>query len=400
MVGRVTILSHTDFMSYIRLFFLIVPLLVFSAIPAEAQLDDWAYLEPEYGAFEARFPKEHTAIERKIRLDENNESYLSTYSAKVKERGYEKTYLIKLEQKIGDRLSANMIAYALATDTAQYEKMAKSLGGELITEADLTYKEFRGKDLFLTYKDKTTKIKMGIRVRILFTDVSRLYMVVQGPADLSYSYRSNNFFDNIRLFDGRQQLKGNFADSMESYTSPKNIFTLKAPKIGNPFIEKEPEKNETARTDSIRLAYVDPIIKYKTYYSVKSFITDETLTNLQVRALLVEDFIKVYMKNASPTSIRVEEISINDRKIFTAQASIPTTPENPNINFLMLEAHQKDNIVAVQEMAGTAALVLSPFALSTFAAFKFHPLRYTDPEAAEEMPLTRGWRRQITEQKK
>jgi hypothetical protein len=376
-------------MSYIRLFFLIVPLLLIASAPTSAQMDDWAYLEPENGAFEARFPKTHTAVENKIRLDENSESYIATYSAKVRERGNDKTYLIKLEQKIGDKLTANMIAFALANDTAQYEKMAKTLKGELVTETDLTYKEFRGKDLFLTYKDKETKIKMGIRVRILFTDVSRLYMVVQGPADISYSYRSNNFFDNIRLLDGRPPLPGSFSESMKAYASPKNIFTIRAPKAGNPFIEKEPETTETPRTDSIRVAYIDPIIKYKTYYTVRSFITEKPLNNLQVRALLVEDFIKNYMSNASPTSIRVEEISINDRKIYTAQASIPTTPENPNINFLMLEAHQKDNIIAVQEMAGTAAQVLSPLSMSTFEAFQFHPLRFLDPTARRTAPLSR-----------
>ena len=350
-----------------------------------AQMDDWSYLEPESQAFEARFPTKRTVKENRLRINDDTVLFISEYTANIKERGEDKTYMVKLEQKIGKPLKSNMIAFALASDTARYRKLAETLNGKMITEADLNLNQFRGKDFFIAYK-KDNK-NMGMRIRVLLTDISRIYLITNGIAETSYSYKATNFFDKIKLFDGNATIPGKLNDEWVSLASPTNIFTIKSPEKGNLYISDFPVFSSNNNSDFAHISFVDPILKHRMHYSVKSYVLDKTVSEYSAKELMARDFISKYVKNVSSKTISSKEEQILDNKILSVRISVSPTKEDPSVNFLMLEAQYNKNHLVIQQVAGPGNYVLSPLGLSLLASMKFHPEKFSGGDDTAEVEI-------------
>lgn len=344
---------------------------------AQAQIEDWLVLQPQSRAFEARFPRDYTLKEQTLRMDDVTQTvlFISEYTAHVEENGNEKTYVIKQEQKIGNPLTSNMIAFALKMDTDRYTKLAANLKGKIVVSENVNFGDFRGKDIEIAYKENGKK--MGIRVRILFTDVTRIYLVAQGTADSLYTFRSRNFFNTIKLFDKHTTIPGSFNDQWRTIPSTLNLFSLKVPPSDSEYLDGPPVFKSTEKGETVEYFIIDPILRYKTRYLIKAFILDKPITPQTIKETFVKDNIAKYVANPSEDSLNMNKIKAKDYDIFTANAKLPTSIENPHTNYIMLEAHYKDNVLVIQETAGADDHVLTP-GISVMNGFLFHPEKYWD----------------------
>lgn len=340
-------------------------------------MDNWAYIEPIGAALEIRFPKNYTSKVHTTRISDELVLLMAEYTVKVDEKGHDKTYMVKIEQKIGSAFTGNMIGFALQNDTNRYKKMAESLDGKLVTEQEFNLNQYRGKDFYITYtKDKKP---LSIRVRILFTDVSRIYLITQGPQATAYSYRDTNFFDKIKPIDGNAKIPGSFDQEWINYTSPKNIFTMKAQTKESPYVQTEVTFNNQDKKETGKIVFSDPILKHTMTYTVTSDILDKPLSESEIKFYLVEQYLHKYIPNAPESYLRTENLKVDGRRVMTGRVAFTPQPNFPNVNFLLLEAHIKDNILVVQELAGPANFVGSPLGLNLFAHMKFHPEKMGQP---------------------
>lgn len=355
---------------------------------ALAQKVTWEFHKSLTGAFDVRFPSKYKMKSIPLRIDAKTVLFRTEIVANVGEgpdgKANQKVFLVKVDQSLASHLRKKEISKLLEVDAYKYKKSAQNSGGTIITNEGFVVDGFAGRDIYLTYGDGDEK--QGIRVKIMYTDVSRIEMVLTGPASSMYAYKSNDFFDSLKLYDGPGKVDGTPGENWQDFESPLGLFTLRLPPPDNSFVAGPPKfAHDGKKRERGRFAFVDPILKYKTFFNFYGYrITDDKMNFDKVKTFLLSEHVAQYADKIRLEDLKIDTETVADGSYGKVTTLVRMRPleRYPYINTILLQALFNDNGIVVLEFMGANTHVETPLGKTVFSLVKFHPEKYAEKDGA------------------
>lgn len=353
---------------------------------ALAQKVTWEFHKSLTGAFDVRFPSKYKMKSIPLRIDEKSVLFRTEIVATGGEgpdgKANQKVYLVKVDQSMATRLKKKDITKLLEVDAYKYKKSAQNSGGEVVSSEPIKFEGFVGREMYVTYGDGDNK--QGVRVKIMYTDVSRIEMVLTGPASSMYAFKSNDFFNSLKVYDGPGKVDGTPGENWQDFESPLGLFTLRLPPPDNSFTAGPPKFAHDGKKEKGRFAFVDPILKYKTFFNFYGYKINEKMNFDKVKTFLLTAHVAQYADK-----IRLEDLKIDTEtapdgshgKVTTLVRMRPLE-RYPYINTILIQALFNDNGIVVLEFMGANTHVETPLGKNVFSLVKFHPEKYAEKAEA------------------
>lgn len=356
----------------------VISTLVHSNVYARVEWESHTSLS---GAYDVKFPKEFKLKSMPLRLDANqvlfDEEIVATEGEgddNPQEKTKQKTYFVKVQQTMAQTLGIKFTKLILAKEVKKYKASAEASGGILQSEDPIQTGGYIGKELYFTFKGKTEKDTEGMRIKIMFTDVSKIEQVLSGPASSMYSFKSNDFFDSLKLYDGVKQLEGKVGDSWEEFESPRGIFTIVVPPKENSFVGGPPVfKTIGEDREAGRFFFVDPLLKQKLIYNIFSYKVDGPLKYDDVKNLLFANHVSKFSDRIQRDDLKLENKTIDGHGVMMTRIKMRPLEKIPYIDSVLLQATFNENTVVVQEFMASPYHIVSPIGKTILGLLKFHP---------------------------
>lgn len=324
------------------------------------------------GTCDVRFPTDYKYRENFIQI--NPEEAYYTYEASTENEG--KTYAIRMEQGFGPPLALNTVRSILSAESAKYQSFAESLGGEVISDEDVKQDGFYGKEVVLSYTEKNKKHSM--RVRVFLTDIGKVTILHVGTSDSIYSYRSNSFFDTIKLRDGISKRKGDPKnDGWNSYESPNKVYTARLPAVTDEYIPAPPTIKASQNKDFIGITLKDPLRGYLSFYNIYSYKMPAPITEESAKKLLATQHVVKFAPKFPIDTLNFKISKKEDHYTMNTQVLANAAPEFPYINSIIFNAHIKGNYIVVQELISAGIYASSPLIAALIENIDFHPENFS-----------------------
>ena len=344
----------------------------------EANRIEWRLHKSITGVFETKFPLKYKYNIFPLQFSKNkfasSAEIISALDGNVGSKR-EKNLLIKVTQTFGSELTYKEMKQTLERAARRYVISAKSINGAVLTNKEIKHKGFFGRDIYISYKIKGEKF--GLRIRIYMTNFSKVEQVLSGPAHTMYSYRSDDFFDTMILYDGITT-KENIPLGLGwiDHTSRNNIFTIKLPPHNKDYTPFPPKFTVKKDIEVMRFILVDPVTEERANHNVYSYKGDKNYSYADVKSLIFSKHVAKFVKNVSSDSLNVKNLTINGDDAMRIKLVITPTNQYPNITTIVVEAVYRGNIVVVQELLTTKKHAKSDLDKTFFPLMKFHPQKY------------------------
>lgn len=350
----------------------------------------WEYHKSVSGAFEVRFPAQHKVKSIPLRLDDKTVLFRSEIVATTgegeEEKGSQKVFLVKVDQTMGGILRSKVVSKLLEIDAYKYKKSAQQSGGTLVSDDPFEVEGFKGREIYVAYGDSESK--EGIRVKIMYTDTSRIEMVVTGPSSSMYAFKSRDFFESLKVFDGPGKVVGAIGEGWEDHESPLGLFTVKVPPFAeNGFSLSPPKFIAGKKKEKGRFVFLDPIMKEKVFFNFYGYKISEKMDFDKAKTMLLSMHVSNYTQKIRPEDMNFETKTADDGSYGTVTTLVRMNPRDkyPYIDTVLLQAVFNDHGVVVLEYLGGNGYVVSPLAKTLFSLVKFHPEKYSEERAEKAM---------------
>ena len=377
------------------LYFFIAFSLFITSIPAHAQFQEpdddevkWERFESLTGIFDSKFPQEYKYKIFPFRFNENTTAFSTEVISSLdgKEATKDKSILIKAVQTFGDPLSREDVHKILEDETRKYAASVKSMGGSVLTNEAMTFNNFPGRRMYITYYENGEK--HGIRIRIYLTDYSKVEQVLTGPAQTMYSYRSDDFFDSLKLYDGitQEDTPLPIGEGWRKITSKNNIFSTKIPPKNIDYTPLPPSFKVSRNRESFHFDIFDPVRNERMFFGVYAYKFGQTATYEKAKNVLFASHVTKFVQNASIDSLKTENEIENGVNVMSTKLIISPPKKYPYLNTIFLEARYKNDTVVVQEILTTANHARSGFPKLLMQLIEFHPEKYKYTPKAKAAP--------------
>ncbi len=350
---------------------------------------EWRLHKSITGVFETKFPQRYKYKIFPFQFNQNtfasSAEIISALDGKVDSKR-EKSLLVKVTQTFGSELTYKEMKQVLERAARRYVLSAKSIGGAVLTNKDFKHKGFFGKDIYISYRMKEEKY--GLRIRLYMTNFSKVEQVLSGPSHTMYSYRSDDFFDTMTLYDGittKRDVPTGYG--WKSYTSENNVFTVKLPPRNKDYTPFPPKFSAKESSEVMRFIVVDPVTEDRVKYNVYSYKNKHKYSYSSIKALIFSKHVSKFVRNVSADSLNIKSTSINGFDVLKTKLVITPSDRYPGISTIVIEARYKDNIAVVQEFLSGKKHARSGLDKTFFSLIKFHPKKYGQKAASKKAPV-------------
>lgn len=334
----------------------------------------WEYHKSITNIFETKFPKEYKYKIFPFQYNEDTIAFSAEITAKLGNSSgpREKTILIKAVQTFGAEMGIKTAKNSMENLAKVYVESAKQSGGIVTTNEDTEYNGFFGKKIHVTYSEGNDKI--GLRIFIFMTNYSRIELVLTGPANTMYSYRSNDFFNSVRLFDGITKQENPIGIGWTDYTSPNGHFTAKLPPVNAEYAPYPPTFTNSDLQEHMKFTIFDPVVNEDAFYNVSTYKTAEPATKKNAVNILMGQHVAKFIDNAQEDSLTIEEKNYKDGEtVLKTQLIFSPKEEIPYLNTAFYEVRFKGNTVIVKELSCGPKHAPSGLHRNLFNLTNFHP---------------------------
>ena len=364
----------------IFLFFCLLSHPVFAQYEVPSTEDvQWERHESISGIFETKFPKKHRYNIYPFRFNENGIAFSVEILSALDSRPPTKNrnIFVRAVQTFGDELRRRTMKKILEREAEKYVQSIKLMGGKILANEDVKHNGFKGKRIYITYKENGEKFAM--RIRIFMTNRSKVEQVLTGPAESVYSYRSDDFFNSLKLFDGITTFdsKVAFAEGWNTYTSPNNIFSTKLPAQNKDYTPKPPSTKSTGKTERMFFEIIDPVLNESVLYNVYTYKLRKTATYESAKNILFVSHVKRFVQNASINSLKTDNTIEDAVHVMATKLIISPPKKHPHITNVLFEVRYKDDTVIIQEVLSSAGHERSGITKLMIEQLDFHPHKYS-----------------------
>lgn len=331
----------------------------------------WSMHKVPGGSCDVRFPTNYKYRENFIQVTPEEAYY--TYEANSENDGT--TYVVRVEQGFGPPLALSTVRSLLGAESAKYHGFAKSLEGQVTSDEEIKQEGFYGKEIIIAYVEKAEQKSM--RVRIFLTDVGRVTIMHVGNADSIYSYRSNSFFETIKLRDGISKRDGDpKKDGWNPYESPNKVYTAFFPAITDEYVPDPPVIKVSENKDFMGITLKDPLRGYLIFYNIYSYKLPIPVTEESAKKLLATQHVVKFAPKFPLDTLNFRTSKKDDHYTMNTQVLANAAPEFPYINSIIFNTHIKGNYIVVQEIISSGSYASSPLLSSLMENIDFHPDKF------------------------
>ncbi len=334
--------------------------------------------------FESKFPQSYKYKIFPFRYNEEKIAFgveiLSTLDGTVPAKN--KSIFIRAVQTFGDPIDLWKAKKILDQEAAIYVRSAKKIGGTILTNENIDHNDFPGKNIYITYYADGKKY--GIRIRIYMTNYSRVEQVLTGSAKTLFSYRSDDFFNSLKLYDGITALEEpkKFAEGWTKHTAKNKIFTVKLPPVNSSYTPSPPKFVVKPRKECMKFLFYDPVINETVFYNVYAYKLKKKIDEKLAKHILFSQHIDKYVDNLSIESLNMKNTVKDGVNVMGIRLIIAPPKDKPYLSSLLLEMRYSGDIVVVQEITSSANHTRNGFPDMLYKMLEFHPEKYKEPPAS------------------
>lgn len=351
----------------------------------------WEYHRSKSGAFESRFPRKFKQKIRALRQNPESVIYNNEYIAQMgndPNPNKNMLYVIKVEQTMGLTIPHWKIRKMLKAESERLVSGMEKGGAVLRSLTDIDESGMLGQEFFFTYNNNGDNV--GMRIKIMHSDVSKIEQVLTGPPESMYSYRSNDFFDSLKLYDGFSDEKGTPGEGWEKNTSPRKIFTVTTPPDEKSFNLGAFEFVESPGREEGKMIFVDPVLHYETYYDVYGYKMDKMYTTGRIKAFLYNNHIAKYgVTYKSVDALKFDIKRYTDSTVVSVILKVQGLPSRSYANMVYIHGTFKGPYAMIQEVSGNNSIVSAPLFSTLISLAELHPEKYdanVSPDEPGEQP--------------
>lgn len=344
----------------------------------------WEYHRSITGAFDVRFPAEYKIKSIPLRIDDKTVLFRSEIVSETDEEAEpkdRKSFMVKVDQSFGGPMPYSTVTKLMDRDVRKYKKMAAAGNGFVEDIADFKEAGFPGKTMLISF-GKGEK-GQSIRAKIVYTDISRIEMVLTGPAGSMYAFKANDFFNSLKPYDGSSTIEGTPGEGWTQYESPLGLYTLTLPPVANTFGSGKPRFSVDGSKEIGRYVLRDPVLGYRAFFNFYGYKMKEDMKFDAIKIMLYSQHISKFSNLLRLQDIEIDNKLSKDGKygIATTVISMPPLDDYPYIDAVLLQALFNKEGVLVMEFMGTKGTIKSNLGKTLFSLVEFHPERAYEPGA-------------------
>ncbi len=347
--------------------------------PKDLKTLQWQMHDSVTGSYKVKFPEKYKFNLFPFMFNNETIAWGGEILSSIDEKPptVDRNISVRSMQTFGTDISVQKAKDILRKDSIRYKLIAENIKGYLVSDEDIKVNGYPGKKLFISYT--LGEEKYGIRISVYVTNYSKVEQVVTGPASSMYSYRADDFFDSVELFDGRGKVEPGserLGSGWVKYRSKHNFFTAKLPPQNQFYAPDKPKFKLGKQKETMSFHITDPIYNEKVFLNVSAYKFDNKMSPSDVKALLFSEHISKYVSNIDTGSVNIE----NDRKgdVNTMKSKLVISPLKsvPYINTIFLEVRYFGNYVLVSEFLAGPRHSKSKLANTLFSLIDFHPRQF------------------------
>lgn len=361
--------------------------LVAAAPTAIADDYKWSMYQSNTGIFELLVPSEMEATNNKIRMDEQRVASSSTLISMHDQRRYKgtfKSYLVRLDQTIGPPLTHEQIELLLNTDLKDYLIRYEGMN-PVVKNSELKFFNNKpGAEMVVQYLDPELG-NQNTRVRILYTDASRIEMSLTGDTHILHGFKADKFFENLSVNEGLTYDQGKLSVDWKTHISPLDIYSVSLPPVIDPFVPEAPKITKTQKTDMISQIFLDPVWGQKIFYRVHGYKFDRPLTQKNLQKVIFEQHINKF--RPPPGTIKFKKTSESDHDVIEAEFPISPPAKAVYATHARLRIIHSGRHLVVQEIICSKNFMASPLISNLVGNLVFDPgMTKTAPAPLADQP--------------
>lgn len=344
-------------------------------IPQMAHATEWVTYKDQDGLFSVLLPENFKINKTMFRVSENEVLAGTEVTANIDQRPFKnslKQFIIRADHTFAFPPNEKEISGLWEIESKKYTDFYEAQGGKVLEKKLGVFAGHQGIEIAITYKDK----KFGeqiVQSRIIFSDFSRFEQIAIGPMDAFFKNETKNFFSSLQLNKGRTALKGSFENEWKKITSPFNMTTVLVPGITKPFIMEDPAFITSDKIERLTLKIKDPLFGSTLFYSIYGYRLDKLITSENLQQLVMDRHLKKFKIDIR--TLKFSKSSYGKIPVLSTQLKFPRPKKFPYMDTIQINAFYFGNFVVVQELVGSEAHVLSPFAKRLKTFFEFHPFK-------------------------
>ncbi len=343
----------------------------------EKEKTRWEYHKSISGAFDARFPSNYKIKSSPLRIDNTTVLFRVEVFAEIEDdenpNAPKRNYSIKVDQTLGSVIGASKTQDLLARDVFKYKKATRALGAKLESQQDVNSDGFVGKEFLFNFTQNGAE--QGLRVKVMYTDVSRVEAVLAGPQASMYSFKANEFFNSLKLYDGYAKIDGKIGEGWTEYESPLGLFSVVLPDEKNTYSVGAPKFIVGDKKEQGRFYFKDPVLSQRTIFNFYGYQIQQEKKFDDVKVLLYAEHVSKYLSNFRLQDLKFDERMSPDDSygILSTKIKVRGLEKHPYITSIIIQAlFNKDGVVVLEYM-GTNEQVNAPLGKTLFSMVKFHP---------------------------
>ncbi len=354
-----------------------------SSAVEETTNDEWERHLSLSGIFEVKFPQKYKYKLYPFRYSDEKIAFSVEIlgSLDSNDENSDRNVMVNAVQTFGEYITLRQAKSILAREVAKYALSAKKIGASVLAKEDIESRGFPGKRLYITYNDNGKKY--GMRIHIYITEYAKVEQVITAPADVVYSYRSDSFFDSLKLYDGITTLEEpvEFAKGWEEHTAKNATYTVKLPPQNSVYTPYPPQFSITPAMETMRFSFVDPVVEETVFYNVYSYKLKNNIDYDTAKRILFSQHVKQYAESASIENFETKSSISNHIYEMNSRMIISPPEDKPYISSLMLKIFYAGDTAVVQEILSSGNHTKAGLPDLLFnEILTFHPERYKPPQ--------------------
>lgn len=340
-----------------------------------AQAQNMTQFNDEDGIFHVLIPENYKINKKMTRID-NSQMVISTeIHSVVDQRPYKevvKDFIVKYDQSFMNAIPQEDIPKLLEKDLEKYINYYAKFDGVLRKREVGTFGGQPGGEIIISYLDKEKGIQ-SIRLRIVYTDVTRVEQIIIGPEDAITAQSTTDYFSSLSVKGGRTSFPGEIEKEWDTLVSPFALFTQLLPKRTIPYVPNDPQIASNDRVERVSLKLVDPVYENIMFYNIYGYRFNSLMTMDNVQKVILDRHLKKF--NVNIRNVQFTQTSAGDYPVLATKVHFAAPDRYPYMNTIDIKAHYYGNFVVIQELAGNNAHVESVLAHNLTRMFKFYPMR-------------------------
>lgn len=363
------------FPRYQRLLFSVLSTLMVLAITAQSALaQNWVNYKDEDGIFYATMPDNYKVNKKKLRVDENTVLISTESTASIDNTDFIdvlKKYAITYDQTFAHAIKQEDIPNLITKDLNKYIRYYNSIGGIVRDKEIGMFNQQPGGEIVIAYRNDEKEL-VSTRIRILYSDTTRLEQIYTGPEDMMYDHRAKSFFDSLRLNDGRTLYKGDVSQSWKTTTSPFELFTINIPDKTPPYVPDDIQVAYNDKVERLSLKIFDPVYENILFYNVYGYRFSTVMNMEKVQQVLMKKHLGKFPIDTQ--QLKFFKSSSNTYPVMGTKMNFKPPKAYPYMNAIKLNAFYKGPYLVIQEMVGSNAHVESELASRMLRLINFTPV--------------------------